>query len=484
MFRFKTLQAALFATFVGLVLFSLIVFALLATPRIKSTAITHIGWELYRQMSLVSGDVNSLVGQGASRTQLQAKAKEIAKFSKSRVTVIDKQGRVLADSSTPLAKLRALDNHGARPEVVEARQTGRGRAVRYSETLGKDLIYVAVPLAAQRGYLRFAVPTIYAADLVLKIHKSMLVALVLAIIVAITVSILFSRSFSRPIVRLSGISRRIAEGKVPFAIPRRSKFEIGKLEHAVEQMSHKLADTFQKLSHEHSELKKLESYRSEFVANVSHELKTPLTAIRNYVETLSAGAIDDQVHNQEFLKKIEKHAVNLSALIDDILAISNLEAKKDIGQFTRVDLGGLIARAMETISAKAEKKKVKISFSCAGGQCLVAGIEEHLYRAILNLLDNAVNYTEPGGQVEISCLKREKQLEITVTDTGAGIPIEHLPRIFERFYRVDKARSRELGGTGLGLAIVKHVMNIHNGSVSVQSEVGRGSTFTLILPLN
>jgi len=233
--------------------------------------------------------------------------------------------------------------------------------------------------------------------------------------------------------------------------------------------------------HDITELRKLERHRSEFAANISHELKTPLTAIRNYVETLLSGGLEDQQHNLEFLSKIEKHAVNLSSLIDDILELSSLESRREIGQFARLELGTVINHAVETVSAKARKKNVSLEKKCESAYS-ITGLEDHILRAILNLLDNAINYTNEGGKVEISCQKVDSKVTVTVSDSGIGIPKEHTSRIFERFYRVDKARSRDLGGTGLGLAIVKHVMNLHNGTVEVESKVGRGSTFILRFP--
>ncbi|HTY12764.1 MAG TPA: ATP-binding protein, partial [Candidatus Omnitrophota bacterium] len=234
--------------------------------------------------------------------------------------------------------------------------------------------------------------------------------------------------------------------------------------------------------HDTTETKKLMQYRSEFVANVSHELKTPLTAIRNYVETLLGGAIDDRENNRDFLGKIDKHALNLSALIDDLLEISKLESRKELGPYVKVDIEKVIGRALETVQEKARKKDIAIEKHCAAGEAFVSGLEDHLYRAVLNLIDNAVNYTGEGGRIEIGCAKNDDKVEISVADNGIGIAEEHLPRIFERFYRVDKARSRDLGGTGLGLAIVKHVANIHNGSVTVESAEGKGSRFIITLP--
>ncbi|OGC14494.1 hypothetical protein A3J90_03820 [candidate division WOR-1 bacterium RIFOXYC2_FULL_37_10] len=231
--------------------------------------------------------------------------------------------------------------------------------------------------------------------------------------------------------------------------------------------------------HDITEIRRLEKHRSEFVANVSHELKTPLTAIRGYVETLLLGAIGDKDNNMKFLGKIDKHAKNLSALIDDILEISKLESKKELGPFVKIDITRIMAHAVDAVLEKAQKKGITFEKKCSGREVFVVGIEDHIYRAILNILDNAVNYTGSGGVVKISCMQEDGKVVISISDTGIGISKEHIPRLFERFYRVDNARSRDLGGTGLGLAIVKHVMNVHNGEVRVESEEGRGSTFTL-----
>lgn len=231
-----------------------------------------------------------------------------------------------------------------------------------------------------------------------------------------------------------------------------------------------------------TQMRKLENYRAEFVANISHELKTPLTAIRGYVETLLGGAIDDQKTNRQFLEKIDKHTQNLCALIEDILAISKFEVKREIGPFATVNLKEVIHRALDTISIKCKKREVSIKGTCAEAVLEIKGLEEHVYRAILNLLDNAVNYSDPGQEINISCLKQDNVIKLNVIDHGFGIPKEDLPRVFERFYRVEKSRSRDEGGTGLGLAIVKHVMNLHNGNVNVESELGKGSKFTLTFP--
>lgn len=229
-------------------------------------------------------------------------------------------------------------------------------------------------------------------------------------------------------------------------------------------------------------IKRLEKLRSEFVANVSHELKTPLTAILSSTETLLAGAINDQEHNMEFLGKIKKHAQNLSALIDDILQLSKLEAKKESARFGEISLKNIILKAIETVSQKAEGKDIQINFSKDNQDLHISGIEEYIYRALLNILDNAINYSPKGSYVAISTIKRDDKIEISISDKGIGMPKDAIPHIFERFYRVDSGRSKDLGGTGLGLSIVKHIVDLHKGTIHVNSELGRGSAFTIILP--
>jgi len=228
-------------------------------------------------------------------------------------------------------------------------------------------------------------------------------------------------------------------------------------------------------------LKKLESIRTEFTANVSHELKTPLTSIKASAETLIAGAVNDKENNIDFLNKIMKNSERLSALIDDILQLSSLDEGRTPKDVKPVDAAAIIDRALDTISAKIKQKKIKISVDIGDGPVEVICSEDHLYRVFLNLLDNAVKYNKEGGSVTITGRPYNGQIEFEVADTGIGIDAEHLPRIFERFYTTDKARSRELGGTGLGLSIVKHIVELYGGKAAVSSRINEGSTFTFTL---
>ena len=230
-------------------------------------------------------------------------------------------------------------------------------------------------------------------------------------------------------------------------------------------------------------LRKLENIRKDFAANVSHEIKTPLTAIKGFVETLRTGEGADSKETDRFLEIIEKHVNRLTAIIEDLMKLSKIEQqdeKSDI-RLKESSIKRVISSAIQTCREKAKAKEITIDFVCP--EDISARLDSRLMaQAMVNLLDNAINYSSEKSDVKISVSLKDNEIMISVQDHGIGIPKENLSRLFERFYRVDKARSRELGGTGLGLAIVKHIVHAHGGRVSVDSIPGKGSTFTLHLP--
>jgi len=234
--------------------------------------------------------------------------------------------------------------------------------------------------------------------------------------------------------------------------------------------------------HDITDLERLERIRRDFVANVSHELRTPLTAIRGYAETLLEGALEDQENNRRFLEIIKAHAIRLNNISSDLLALSELESGKARPEPEPVSVRGAVESAMHTLEAEARLRSVSL-VSDHVEDVQVLGDRLQIEQALVNLLDNAVKFNRPGGEARMEVTHTgDGRVKITLADTGIGIPHDDLPRIFERFYRVDKARSREVGGTGLGLSIVKHIIERANGTVSVESQLGKGSTFTLMLP--
>ncbi len=234
--------------------------------------------------------------------------------------------------------------------------------------------------------------------------------------------------------------------------------------------------------HDITDLERLERVRRDFVANVSHELRTPLTAVRGYAETLLEGALEDKENNRRFLEIIKAHAIRLDHIAADLLALSELESGKAAAQPQPISVREALEAALRIVEPEARLSDVKII--CGEiDDAQVLGEPLRLEQLAVNLLDNAVKFNRPGGEVRVEVHRTaDGKVRLTVADTGIGIPSQDLPRIFERFYRVDKARSREVGGTGLGLSIVKHIVERMNGSVSVESQLGKGSTFTVVLP--
>jgi two-component system, OmpR family, phosphate regulon sensor histidine kinase PhoR len=235
--------------------------------------------------------------------------------------------------------------------------------------------------------------------------------------------------------------------------------------------------------HDVTELRRLESVRQEFVANVSHELKTPLSSIKAYAETLLNGAIADDEHNTRFVRRIEEQAERLHELILDMLSIARIESRQHEFEIGRVNVTDIVKACIAEHQAAADARTITLIAPDSSSDVSVNADEEGVRQILDNLIDNALNYTPDGGSVTVSCRAEKSWATIEVRDTGIGIAAKFLPRVFERFFRVDKARSREVGGTGLGLSIVKHLAQAFAGTVNVESQVGVGTLFTVKLPV-
>jgi two-component system phosphate regulon sensor histidine kinase PhoR len=230
-------------------------------------------------------------------------------------------------------------------------------------------------------------------------------------------------------------------------------------------------------------IRRLERMRRDFVANASHEIRTPVTSLKGFIETLLDGAIEDPEAARRFLAIMKKNADRLHAIIEDLLNLSRIEreAERDEVPLEQASLRGIVEEALEACDGVLQAKEIRVELDCPR-ELQVRANPSLLVQAIVNLVDNAAKYSEARSAVTIACRESERGVAVAVRDSGTGIPREHLPRLFERFYRVDKGRSRTLGGTGLGLAIVKHIVQAHRGEITVESEPGRGSTFTILLP--
>jgi len=234
--------------------------------------------------------------------------------------------------------------------------------------------------------------------------------------------------------------------------------------------------------HDITELKRLERIRQDFVANVSHELRTPLTTIRGYVEALQDDSLENGVQAKQFLQIIERHTQRMEKIVSDLLLLSEIESPERMMRKDPVHIEELISSVVDALRPMAESKQQTVQMEVASGLPPLRADSQKIHQVITNLLHNAICYTPEKGNIFIEAKAVEKGTQVSVSDNGIGIPPEDIPRIFERFYRVDKGRSRDLGGTGLGLSIVKHIVEAHGGRVGVESKPGQGSRFSIFLP--
>lgn len=268
--------------------------------------------------------------------------------------------------------------------------------------------------------------------------------------------------------------QRISAGDLSVQLPRTGSVELKQISELTNQIVGNLKRDIAKFE-------KLERVRSEFLANVSHELRTPIFSIQGFIETLIDGAISDPKVNREFLQKALEHSERLNVLLNDLIEISRIESGEMRMSFRYFDITNFLRNVVQEILPKAEKKSLKIVQCFDSSEVLVLGDKDRLRQVLDNLIDNSIKYTDRGGTVEVGFEEFPNSVRVFVRDNGAGIGEEHLSRIFERFYRVDKDRSRSVGGTGLGLAIVKHIIEAHNSKVEVKSELGKGSEFSFVL---
>ncbi len=434
---------------------------------------------LHRELEEKSKMLAVLPIRDFDREQFQRLAHE----SGARLTLIDKSGRVLGDSDSNPS---AMENHATRPEFVMALRGQTGSDLRTSNTLGVMFMYVAVP--SGDGALRAAVPLRDIKTKVNDIRKQLLAAVALAFLPAMVLAAFFARNVSAKLAMIIEYAGKLARGEFQARLKRGGRDELGVLTDQLNETGEKLQAMFQQLQREHTELEKLERVRKDFVINVSHELRTPLASIQGYTETLLDGAVHDPEHNMRFLTIIRQNAERLGRLTADLMTLSRLELKSTRFQFASYYAGDLLADCCDSMRPIAEKKDIQIVIEDGPPNAEVFCDSEAVHQVMSNLLDNAIKYTPEEEKIVVGWRKlkerEEEMLEFFVRDSGMGIPAEELPRLFERFYRVDKARSRQMGGTGLGLAIVKHLVRAMGGRVRVESEPGYGSTFLFTLPIH
>jgi len=368
-----------------------------------------------------------------------------------RITWIGTDGSVLFDNDFAAAR---LGNHADRQEVKAAYKTGEGQAVRYSSTLNKDTFYYALRLA-DGTILRLAAEYESIGRIIISVIPIIALILLLILLVCIALSHMLTTQLIKPI---EAMARNITDKD--FQAPYKE-----------------LAPFSDIIRTQHMEILAAAKDRQDFTANVSHELKTPLTAISGYAELLAANMVAPE-QKMHFYHEIQKCAARLLRLINDIIRLAALDRSERESLFNEVDLAEIVEESLNTLQLNAEQHKIKLNLQLE--KCIVHGNREMLKELVDNLVVNAIFYNSPGGYVLIKVGTDKGRQKLLVKDNGIGIPATEQGKIFQRFYRVDKSRSKATGGTGLGLAIVKHIVELHSAEIILDSTPGVGTSFTIV----
>lgn len=587
--RPRPLLWQLYASYLLIVLVSLFGVTWYASRAVRSFYLERMRVGLEARARLLEDEVVQRLGRHA-RNELDRLCKCLGRAAATRITVILPTGLVVADSDHDPA---TMDNHSDRPEIQSALRGEVGSSLRYSYTLQKMMMYVAVPLRRDGrilAVLRVSVPATAIERALGSIRRNVVLVGLVAAALAAVLSGLVARRLVGPLREIERGAQEIARGNWSIRLPAPRSTELIRLVEVLNDMTRQINARVRTIREQRDELeallaamvegvlaldrqghirflnraaadllrqdeaaakgravievarypdfeqfvrdalradqpierdltlrdeeerfvyaratplvdaqgqkaggllvlrdvtevRRLERVRREFVANVSHELKTPITSVKGAAETLRELADDLSPDARRFVEMLVRQADRLHAIVEDLLTLSRIEQAEEAGVIPLEPraVQEVIDAAVKDCARRAEQRGVRVERACPS-ELTVHANASLLEQAVVNLVDNAIKYSEPGQVVRVEAQQEGAEVVIRVVDQGCGIPREHLPRLFERFYRVDKARSRKLGGTGLGLAIVKHIAQAHGGTVSVESEPGKGSTFTIHLP--
>ena len=585
--RHSPIFLRLYAGFAVVILFSILIVGLMVQRQIEQASLRDISNNLSSQAFILQQSFANTGQQ--TQSQIQQTLKQIGQRTDTRVTLLTKDGVVIADSEFNASE---MDNHRYRPEIIAANTADIGQSRRYSKTLQKPMLYVAVSAMASSGnlgYIRTALPTQRIDEEINYLRRVIIIAASVTALIALFIGYWLAMSFARPLRQMTLIAKNYAHGRYQLRVPSQRRDEIGDLARSLNQMAdissqrfdiikterdqlstilksmnegvitvtseglithvnaaacrmlrtsgerclgqalkdidgsdnldqafrqcqqqqtsveqtiqldgytfsrhYRLHVTLLKQSHradailvlqDITAVQRIDKMRADFVANASHELKTPITAIRGFAETLIEDDTIDHAIQQRFMRKIHGQSIRLSALVSDLLALSRLESN-DEAYNTQVDLQRVVQRVCANLQAVAQTQQVTLELQTKDGPVTLLGDDNALGQMATNLIDNAIKYTAAKGTVTVALTVTEGLAVLAVKDNGLGIDESDQERIFERFYRVDKARSQSLGGTGLGLAIVKHIVQSHKGRLQLKSKLNQGSTFTITIPLS
>ncbi|MCL6635344.1 MAG: cell wall metabolism sensor histidine kinase WalK [Peptococcaceae bacterium] len=378
-------------------------------------------------------------------------------------------------------RINVTGHHDIPLKEPELQSVLQGKAISYRgpyHFLGTDVLTVAVPLYQEgrvTGTVMLSAPLAPIEERIAELQRVTRYAGLVGIILATFLSLLFSRTLSRPLLNMNQAARAMARGDYSRRIEVKSKDEMGLLAESLNSLATKLQDKI-------AALERLDRTRREFVANVSHELRTPLSIMQGYTEALLDGMAGSEADRQKYLGNIHEEILRLRRLVTEILDLRKIEAGRVEMEMKEVSLADIAGRVVDKLRALAEEKKIKVIQNFPPGPAKAWADPDRLEQVFINLLDNAIRVTHSGGRVEVAVKDLKGEIVISVSDDGPGITPEEQPLIWERFYKVDKSRTRKGGGTGLGLAIVKEIVEAHGGSIKVVSKPGEGSTFVFTIP--
>ena len=587
------IQLKIVGALAGLVLLVVALSSVFVEQRLRERTIDEIVEGLGERTHLVAAMASRIEFGPAATPELVAFAKDAGRAARARVTLIAPDGVVLGDSALSFDEVLGVERHHDRPEVIAAIAGGEGHAIRRSGTLKRNLVYLAVPVAAEpaggppRAVVRLAVDLHEVDAAISDLRLDLFWAGVAGLIAAVGLSVILSRFTLRPIQELGATVAAISEGKLDRRLHWEGSFdERTEIATAINRMARQLRDRANQATrerdqleavlsamaegvlvldtehrvllanprlremfeiwgpvegrlaaevvrsfevnatldkalagdemvvgevhvvvprertvmvhagrfpkegdrlgtvavlHDVTELRRVDRVRSDFIANASHELRTPLTAIRGFADTLVNADLEKEAIGP-YLEVIARNSQRMADLVDDLLQLSRIESGKAVLEESEIDLVKLCQLMLKDLEPRLREAELEAELHCDEDELICWSDREAVQQVISNLLTNAVRYTNAGGRVDVDLGATDEHIEIAVRDTGIGIAEGDLDRIFERFYRVDAARSRVIGSTGLGLSIVKHLLRALGGEVSVESTVGKGSVFTVRLP--
>ena len=580
----------LYLAYVALILLTAALVGILVDSRIDDEVVEETTSSLDRSATMLCAFVDPLLRDQPER--LPEEIERLGRETGVRFTVVAGTGTVLADSEQDPAR---MDDHGSRPEVVQAREEGRGVSARYSRTLRLRMLYVARPLGRDGVIVRAARTLEEIEARRASFRRAVALGAGVAVLAALLVGIVVGRQFTGPLVKMSDVARAMARGDVGRRLELDRNDEVGEFARSFNVMASQLQERIGTITHDrnnllailtsmvegvvavdeeervlhmnavageilgadpepsvgrrldtvtrvqavrdavseavrsgversrevllsgypedrilevHSapihgggeegggargavvvlhdvtELRRLEGVRRDFVANVSHELKTPITVIKGIVETMRDDPSMEAATRERFLERVRGQTERISSIVADLLSLARIESSDQAPEMTQLDLRDPVRESSRALAPSAEARRVELRLELSEAPVLVDGERASLRLLVDNLLDNAVKYSREGGNVRVRVAPEDGRAVLEVQDEGIGIDEKHGDRIFERFYRVDKARSRGLGGTGLGLSIVRNVAVAHAGEVTYRSTPGQGSVFRVSFPLH